>query len=70
MAFLRWWVIAAALLMLCGVDMEHLHAENLNLIYPHEHNLVLNHGIKGNYVYMLLLPSRSISNENLICADS
>lgn len=51
MAFLWWWVIAAALLMLSGVDMEHLHAENLNLLHPHEYNLVLNHGIRGTYVF-------------------
>lgn len=66
MAFLRWWVTAAALLMLRGVDMEHLHAENLNLLHPHEHNLVLNRGIRGTYVYMLSLPSHSLSNENLV----
>lgn len=47
MAFLRLWVIAAALLMLSGGDMEHLQAENLNLLHPHEHSLVLNRGIRG-----------------------
>lgn len=50
MAFLRWWVPTAALLMLGGVDTEHLGAENLNLLHPREHHLVLNRGIKGTYV--------------------
>lgn len=52
MAFLSWLLIATALLMLSGVDMEHLHAENLNLLHPHEHNLVLNGGFTGTYVYI------------------
>lgn len=47
MKSLRWWMPAVALLMLGGVDMEHLQAENLNLIPPHEHNLVLNRGMRG-----------------------
>lgn len=70
MVFLRWWVIAAALLMLSGVDMEHLHAENLNLLHPHEHNLVLNRGIRGTYGYMLSLSSHSLSNKSFVCAES
>lgn len=47
MKCLRWWMPAVALLMLRGVDMEHLQAENLNLIPPHEHKLVLNRGMRG-----------------------
>lgn len=35
------------LLSLAGVDMEHLQAENLNLLPQHEHNLVLNRGMRG-----------------------
>lgn len=54
MAFFKWWVPAAALLMLGEVDAEHLGAENLNLLHSHEHHLVLNRGVKGTYVYMLL----------------
>lgn len=69
MAFLRWLLIATALLMLCGVDMEHLHAENLNLLHPHEHNLVLNPGVTGTYVYRLSLSIHSLSNENFVCAE-
>lgn len=69
MAFLSWLLIATALLMLSGVDMEHLHAENLNLLHPHEHNLVLNSGFTGTYVYRLSLSIRSLSNENFVCAE-
>lgn len=51
----RCWLPAAALLLLgvAGVVMEHLQAENLNLISPDEHNLVLNPGMRG--IYMLIL---------------
>lgn len=48
-------MLAAALLMLNGIDMEHLQAENLNLIPPHAHDLVLNRGMGGIYLQTLLL---------------
>lgn len=63
MGFLRWWVPAVALLMLRGVDLEHLHAENLNLLHEHEYNLVLNHGTKGTYVLVLSLSVHPLSTE-------
>ncbi|TMS21089.1 Fibrinogen-like protein 1-like protein [Larimichthys crocea] len=48
MGCLRCWLPAVALLLLsvAEVDMEHLQAENLNLILPDEHNLVLNRGMR------------------------
>lgn len=49
MKCLRWWIPAVALLMIRGVDMEDLKAENVNIIPPHEHNLVLNRGMKGDF---------------------
>lgn len=39
--------MALLLLSVAEVDMEHLQAENLNLIPPDEHNLVLNRGMRG-----------------------
>ena len=50
MKFLRWWMPAVTLLMLHGVHMEDLQAENLNLIQPQDHSLVLNHGMRGTYL--------------------
>lgn len=51
MKCVRCWLPAAALLLLSvtGVDMEHLQAENLNLLYPDAHNVVLNQGMRGIY---------------------
>lgn len=49
MKCLGWWILAVALLMIRGVDMEDLKAENVNLIPPHEHNSVLNRGMKGDF---------------------
>lgn len=51
MALFKWWVPAAALLMLGEVDAEHLGAENMNLLHSHEHHLVLNRGITGTCMY-------------------
>lgn len=58
MKCLSWWMPAVALLMLNGTDMEHLQAENLNLIPPHAHDLVLNRGMGGIYFRTLLLSVR------------
>ena len=49
----RRWLPTAALLLLLSVaraDMEHLQAENLNLLPPDEHKLVLNRGMRGIYL--------------------
>lgn len=48
MKCLRCGLLAGLLLLLslAGVDMEHLQAENLNLLPQHEHNLVLNRGMR------------------------
>lgn len=43
------WILAVALLMIRGVDMEDLKAENVNLVPPHEHNSVLNRRMKGDF---------------------
>lgn len=61
---------AVALLMLNGIDMEHLHVENLNLIPPHAHDLVLNRGMEGIYWLTLLLSVYlfcCLSNNNTLC---
>lgn len=47
--------------MIRGVDMEDLKAENANLIPPHEHNSVLNRGMKGDFTAHSLTFSLSFS---------
>lgn len=56
MTCLRCWLTAVALLLLsvARVNMEHLQAENLNLLPPDEHNLVLNRGMRGILVCVSL----------------
>lgn len=51
----RWWMLAVPLLLLRRVDTEHLQAENLNVIRPHEHDLVLNRGTKGIFSLSVML---------------
>ncbi|KAG7237290.1 hypothetical protein INR49_032623 [Caranx melampygus] len=48
MKSLRCWLPTVALLLLsvATVNMEHLQAENLNLLPPQKHHLVLNRGMK------------------------
>ncbi|KAF3701320.1 Fibrinogen-like protein 1-like protein [Channa argus] len=48
MKCLRCWLPAVALLLLsvAGVNMGHLQAENLSLLPPDKHNLVLNRGMR------------------------
>lgn len=57
MQCVRCWLLAATLVLLsvAGVDMEYLQADNLNLLPPDEHNLVLNGGMRGIYLCRLLL---------------
>ena len=52
---MKWWgcwlpTAAVLLLTVTGVDMEHLQAENLNILPPNKHNMVLNHGMAGIYL--------------------
>lgn len=51
------WLPAAALLLLsvAAADTKHLQAENLNMIHPDEHQLVLNRGMRGTYLCTLSL---------------
>lgn len=58
MKYLRCLSPAVVLLLLSvtGLDMEHLQAENLNLLSPDEHKLVLNRGMRGIYLCRLSLP--------------
>lgn len=48
-------VLLQLLLDVTRVNTEHLQAENLNLLFPKQHNLVLNQGMKGRYFNIFVL---------------